>query len=71
MEDISHSLDIGQFSGQQGIGTEHMIVCFLDRVLQLLDRHTDRSAVIATYLDWSSAFDRQDPTLAIQKFIKL
>ena len=48
-----------------------MIVCFLDRVLQLLDRHTDRSAVIATYLDWSSAFDRQDPTLAIQKFIKL
>ena len=71
MEDISHSLDIGQFGGQEGIGTEHMIVCFLDRVLQLLDRHTDRSAVIATYLDWSSAFDRQDPTLAIQKFIKL
>ena len=71
MADISHSLDIGQFGGQEGIGTEHMIVCFLDRVIQLLDRHTDRSAVIATYLDWSSAFDRQDPTLAIQKFIKL
>ena len=71
MADISHSLDIGQFGGQEGIGTEHMIVCFLDRVIQLLDRHTDRSAVIATYLDWSSAFDRQDPTLAIQKFIQL
>ena len=27
--------------------------------------------VIATSLDWSAAFDRQDPTLAIIKFIKL
>ena len=44
---------------------------FLDRILYLLDRHTDKSAVIATYLDWSAAFDRQDPTLAIQKFIQL
>ena len=24
-----------------------------------------------TSLDWSAAFDRQDPTIAIQKFIKL
>ena len=62
---------MGQFGGQVGIGTEHMIVCFLDRILNLLDRHTDKSAVIATYLDWSAAFDRQDPTLAIKKFIQL
>ena len=71
MEDISKNIDIGQFGGQTGIGTEHMLVCFLDRVLQLLDKHSERSAVIATYLDWSQAFDRQDPTLAIIKFIKL
>ena len=57
--------------GQAGIGKEHMVLCLLDRILQLLDRHPDRSAVIATYLDWSQAFDRQDPTLAILKFIKL
>ena len=48
-----------------------MIVCFMDRILQLLDTHQDRSAVIATCLDWSAAFDQQDPTLAILKFIKL
>jgi hypothetical protein len=71
MEDISHNLDIGQFGGQEGIGTEHMIVCFLDRILKLLDSNPDRSAVVATYLDWSAAFDRQDPTLAIQKFIQI
>ena len=43
----------------------------MDRILHLLDTHQDKSAVIATSLDWSSAFDRQDPTLAIIKFIKL
>ena len=71
MEDISHTIDIGQFGGLPGIGTEHLIVCLLDRILKLLDRHTDRSAVIMSSLDWSKAFDRQDPTPAIKEFIKL
>ena len=71
MEDVSENIDIGQFGGQGGIGTEHMIVCFMDRILQLLDSHPDKSAVIATSLDWSATFDRQDPTLAILKFIQL
>ena len=53
MEDISPNLDIGQFGGQPGIGTEHMIVCMLDRILKLLDRNSDRSAVIMAGLDWS------------------
>ena len=48
-----------------------MIVCLLDRVLKLLDTHTDRSAVIMTGIDWQNAFDRQDPTLGIKKFIQL
>ena len=71
IEDVYDNLDIGQYGGLPGTGTEHMIVCLIDRVLKLLDRHHDRSAVIMTCLDWSAAFDRQDPTLAIKKFIKL
>ena len=63
--------DVGQYGGLPGVGTEHMIVCYIDRVLQLLDTHTDKLAVIATSLHWSAAFDRQDPTLALTKFIKL
>ena len=43
----------------------------MDKVLQLLDNNNNKSAVIATLIDWSSAFDRQDPTLAIQKFLQL
>ena len=71
MEDISNNIDSGQFGGQAGMGTEHMLVCYIDRILKLLDTHPDKSAVIATSLDWASAFDRQDPTLAIKKFIKI
>ena len=71
MEDVGENIDIGQFGGQAGIGTEHMIVCYLDRILKLLDTYPDKSAVIATSLDWASAFDCQDPTIAIQKFIQL
>ena len=71
LQDISESLDIGQFGGQPGIGTEHMLVCFVDRILHLLDTNHDKSAVIASCLDWSAAFDHQDPTIAIQKFIQL
>jgi hypothetical protein len=71
MEDVSNNIDIGQFGGQGGIGTEHMIVCLLNRILQLLDSYPDKSAVIMTSLDWAAAFDRQDPTLAVKKFIQL
>ena len=71
MEDVSRNLDIGQFGGQGGIGTEHLIVCLLNRILQLLDSYPDKSAVIMTSLDWAAAFDRQDPTIAIKKFIQL
>ena len=71
MEDIFANLDIGQFGGLKGTGPEHMIVCRIDRIIKLLDENPDKSAVIATSLDWASAFDRQDPTLGILKFIHL
>ena len=64
-------MDIGQFGGQRGTGTDHMIVCLVNRVLQLLDTHRDQSAVIAVTIDWAAAFDRQDPTLAIKSFIEI
>ena len=67
MEDVAKKLVMGQFGGQPGIGTEHIIVCLLDRILKLLDKHSDKSAIILTSLDWKSAFDHQDPTLAVKK----
>ena len=48
-----------------------MIVCLIDRILQLLDKNSNQSAVIAAFVDWAAAFDHQDPTLAIKRFIEI
>ena len=54
----------------KGLGTEHLLLCLIDRILKLLESK-EKSVVVASMVDWAAAFDRQDPTLAIQKFIKM
>ena len=49
----------------------YVIVNLVDRVLKLLDNSTTSPAVIVSFADWRGAFDRQDPTITINKFIKL
>ena len=53
------------------MGTEDMHVCLVNRILTLLDNNTDPIVVIAAMVDRASAFDRKDPTLGIQKFLKM
>ena len=71
MEDISPNIDPAQFGNQPGTGTDHMMVAMLDRILLMLDESDGHAAVITALIDWSSAFDRQDPTIAIQKFYNM
>ena len=71
MEDIAPKIDRSQYGNQKGTSTEHLMVNLMDKLLRLLDNNNNRSAVIASLVDWASAFDRQDPTLAIEKFIKM
>ena len=59
---IGHKLDPKQFGGKKGLVTEHMVISLMDRVLSLLDNNNTRSAVIKAGVDWSSAFERGDPT---------
>ena len=48
----------------------HYLIKMVDRVLDALDGSTngETQAVIASFIDWSKAFDRQDPTLAVLSF---
>ena len=32
LEDIHENLDISQYGGKKGVGTEHMLVCLVDRI---------------------------------------
>ena len=69
-EDIGNKINLNQFAGKKGVGTEHMIVCLVDRVESLLDKPGMR-AVIAASTDWAAAFSRTDPTLSVKKMIKM
>ena len=69
LEDISENKSFSQFGGKKGVGAEHMLVCMVDRILKLLDTPEGHALVISTQYDWSNAYDRQDPTKTVQKFI--
>ena len=71
IEDISSKLSPSQYGGKRGMGTEHVVVNFVDRVLKLLDKSSTSPAVMVSFADWRGAFDRQDPTITISKFIRL
>ena len=63
LEDIEDALDPSQYGGRKGSGTEHLIVCYVDRVLKLLDSRQNKTAVIAAAADFVSAFDKTDPSI--------
>jgi hypothetical protein len=52
------------------MGTEHMIISLVDRILSLLDK-PGMTAVIRSSTDWKSVFDLTDPTKSVHKFITL
>ena len=55
----------------EGVGTEHLIIKFIDRVLKMLDSTRDKTAILAVSVDWTSAFDRIDHVTLSKKFINL
>ena len=63
-------LDECQFANQAHQSINHYLIKLVDRVLRALDGSTqgEHTAVLCTLIDFSKAFDRQDPTLAIESF---
>ena len=70
VEDIDKKININQFAGRRGVGTEHLIVMMMDRVMKLLD-NPGKTAVVMGAIDWKGAFDRLDPTVNITKLIRM
>ena len=62
LKDAEQNFDQSQYGGRKGVGTAHLIVCYVDRILKLLDSTRQKSAVISAAADWASAFDKIDPT---------
>ena len=70
IQDIDSKIDSQQYAARKGVGTEHLLVAMLDRILGQLDK-PGMAAVIRSAADWAAAFDRTDPTKSITKFIKM
>ena len=71
IQDVGAKIDLSQYGGKKGVGTKHMVVALVDRVLKLLDCHPNKSAVIMAGVDWATAFVRGEPTTTIRKFISM
>ena len=72
IQDIAPQIDKSQFGNEKGLSTTHYLVKMLHEILTILDRNNEKEkyAVIAQMIDWSKAFDRVDPRLCIESFIK-
>lgn len=64
--------DPSQYGNEKGLSVQHYLVNMINKILTSLDRNSQKEAmaVIIKYIDWSSAFDRQCPKLAIESFIE-
>ena len=65
-------MDPSQFGNEKGLSIQHYLVKIVNKILTILDTNNDdeKYAVVAQLVDWSKAFDRQDPKLGIESFIR-
>ena len=72
ISDMKSNRDPSQYAGEKKMSIQHYLVKLIDRIVTGLDKNNKNEvyAVMVQYIDWSLAFDRQSPKLAIQSFIK-
>ena len=72
ISDISAQIDNAQYGNEKGLSTTHYLINMVHRILTAVDKNNseEKYAVIAQLADWSKAFDRQDPNLGIDSFIR-
>ena len=70
LEYIGDIIDIRQYGGIKGSSTTHYIFELLNFILLNLDSY-DQKAVVACFVDFQKAFDRQNHNLLIQKLSDL
>ena len=72
ISDLDPNIDGAQFGNEKGLGITHYLVKMVHQILTILDSNDQKEkyAVIVQLIDWSKAFDRQDPKLGVEAFIK-
>ena len=72
INDMKDKMDPSQFGNEKGTSIEHYLIKMIHRILTVLDNNSRREtfAVVASLIDWNSAFPRQCPKLGVQSFIR-
>ena len=72
LADMEPNLDRSQFGNQKGISINHYLVQMLDRILESLDKSSEKEkiAVLANFIDWENAFPRQCHKLGVESFMR-
>ena len=72
ISDMVPYIDPSQFGNEKGLSITHYLVKMVNQILTILDTNNEyeKYAVLAALVDWSKAFDRQDPKLGIEAFIE-
>ena len=67
---ISEKIDLRQYGGLKGNSTAHYIIEFLNFILMNQDT-SGQTAIVACYVDFQKAFNRQDHNLLIKKLSEM
>ena len=71
INDMKPKRDMSQYGNEQGLSINHYLIKMFHTILSSVDNNSNNeiNAVLAQYIDWSQAFDRQCPTMSVQSFI--
>ena len=72
ISDLDPHMDPSQYGNKKGLSMNHYLINMINRILTMLDTNNkdEKYAIVAQLIDWSKAFDRQDPRLGIEAFIR-
>ena len=70
--DMKPNMDPKQYGNQKGISIQHYLIEMIHRILTALDNNSrgETFAIVASFIDWNSAFPRQCPKLGIESFMR-
>ena len=72
ISDMKPYKDVSQYGNEKQTSVQHYLIKMIHRILTSVDQNSMKKklAVIATMIDWKSAFPRQCHKLGIQSFLK-
>ena len=72
ISDMEKNMDTTQYGNRKGKSINHYLIKMIDRILSAVDNNTSKKtvAVVASLIDWSKTFPRQNPKLGVELFLK-